>query len=62
MSPTEKFRVAAQLTSMATTLACTGIRRRYPDISEKEMRFHLVRRRYGNVLADEVRSAHNGMG
>lgn len=61
MSPTEKFRVAEQLTSMATTLACTGIRRRYPDISKNEMRFQLVSRRYGEVLADEVRAADNAV-
>lgn len=62
MTPTEKFRVAAQLTSMATTLARTGIRRLHPDLSDEDLRFQLASRRYGHSLAEEAFGPSNAVG
>lgn len=62
MSPTEKFRVVEQLTSMATTLARTGIRHQHPDVSDEQMRLHLISRRYGEAMAEEVRRAAGAQG
>jgi hypothetical protein len=51
-SPTRKMHMLAQLNKSAQTLALTGLRSRYPQASEAELR----RRLAGLILGEEAAS------
>jgi hypothetical protein len=50
MTPLEKARLVSGLSSAVTQLALAGIRRRYPDASERECRLRLAHRKLGPAL------------
>lgn len=54
MTIAEQANVMEELNDMCTTLAIAGIRHRHGDVSDQDLRWHLVARRYGSELADEV--------
>ena len=53
-SPTRKMNMLAQLNKSARLLALTGLRSRYPQISEAELRFKLAVLLLGEELAQKV--------
>jgi len=53
-SPTRKMNMLGQLNSSAHTLAMTGLRSRYPNISEAELRRKLADLLLGTELARKV--------
>ena len=53
-SPTRKMHMLAQLNRSAHLLALTGLRSRYPQISEAELRFKLACLLLGDELARKV--------
>lgn len=53
-SPTRKMQMLAQLNSSARTLALTGLRSRYPQASEAELRRKLAGLLLGEELAGKV--------
>ena len=55
MTPEERFRKAYAMTRRCRKMARDAIRRRYPGISEDELRLRFIELVYGQELADEVR-------
>ena len=53
-SPTRKMHMLAQLNASARTLALTGLRSRYPQASETELRRRLAGLLLGEELACKV--------
>lgn len=53
-SPTRKMHVLAQLNASARTLALTGLRARYPQADEAELRRRLAGLLLGEELARKV--------
>jgi hypothetical protein len=53
-SPTRKMQALAQLNACARMLAMTGLRSRYPQASEAELRFKLAGLLLGDELARKV--------
>ena len=53
-SPTRKMQMLAQLNSSARTLALTGLRSRYPQASEAELRRRLAGLLLGEELAGKL--------
>jgi hypothetical protein len=53
-SPTRKMQALAQLNAAARILALTGLRSRYPQASEAELRRRLAGLLYGEELAHKV--------
>lgn len=53
-SPTRKMQMMAQLNQSARLLALTGLRSRYPQASEAELRFKLAGLLLGEELARKV--------
>ncbi|MGC8783663.1 MAG: hypothetical protein ACP5RN_04660 [Armatimonadota bacterium] len=53
-SPTEKMRMLAQLNAAAKMLALAGLRSRFPNTSEEELRFKLACLLLGEELAHKV--------
>ena len=53
-SPTRKMQMLAQLNHAARTLALTGLRSRYPQASEVELRRRLASLLLGDELARKV--------
>ncbi len=53
-SPTRKMQMLAQLNQSARLLALTGLRSRYPQASEAELRFKLAGLLLGEELARKV--------
>jgi hypothetical protein len=53
-SPTRKMHMLAQLNASARTLALTGLRSRYPQASEGELRRRLADLLLGEELARKV--------
>ena len=53
-SPTRKMHMLAQLNASARTLALTGLRARYPQASEAELRRRLAGLLWGEELARKV--------
>ncbi len=53
-SPTRKMHMVAQLNASARTLALTGLRSRYPQASETELRRRLAGLLLGEELAHKV--------
>lgn len=53
-SPTRKMQALAQLNASAKTLALTGLRSRFPQASEAELRFKLAGLLLGDELARKV--------
>jgi len=53
-SPTRKMQMMAQLNASARLLAITGLRSRYPQASESELRFKLAGLLLGEELASKV--------
>ena len=53
-SPTRKMQMLAQLNASARLLAMTGLRSRYPNASEAELRFKLAGLLLGDELARKV--------
>lgn len=57
-SPTRKMQMMAQLNQSARLLALTGLRARYPQASEAELRYKLAGLLLGEELARKVYGAH----
>ena len=55
MAPEERFRKAHAMSCRCRKMARDAIRRRYPGISEDELRLRFIELVYGRDLADEVR-------
>ncbi|MBK9053919.1 MAG: hypothetical protein IPL78_24310 [Chloroflexi bacterium] len=53
-SPTRKMQMVAQLNASARLLALTGLRSRFPNASEAELRFKLAVLLLGDDLARKV--------
>ncbi|RLD06492.1 MAG: hypothetical protein DRI56_07990 [Chloroflexota bacterium] len=53
-TPTRKMNMLAQLNASVRLLALTGLRSRYPQISEAELRFKLAVLLLGDELAQKV--------
>jgi len=53
-SPTRKMQALAQLNASARMLALTGLRSRFPNASEAELRFKLAGLILGDELANKV--------
>ena len=53
-SPTRKMHALAQLNASARMLAMTGLRSRFPNASETELRFKLASLLLGDDLARKV--------
>ena len=53
-SPTRKMQALAQLNASAKMLALTGLRSRFPQASEAELRFKLAGLLLGDELARKV--------
>ena len=53
-SPTRKMQMLAQLNASARLLAMTGLRSRFPQASEAELRFKLAGLLLGDELARKV--------
>ncbi len=53
-SPTRKMNMLAQLNSSARLLALTGLRSRFPNANEAELRFKLAVLLLGDELARKV--------
>jgi hypothetical protein len=53
-SPTRKMQMVAQLNASARLLALTGLRSRFPQASEAELRFKLAVLLLGDDLAHKV--------
>jgi len=53
-SPTRKMNMLAQLNASARTLALAGLRSRYPDSSEAELRYKLAVLLLGEELAQKA--------
>jgi predicted component of type VI protein secretion system len=53
-SPTRKMNMLAQLNTSARLLAMTGLRSRFPQASEAELRFKLAGLLLGDELARKV--------
>ena len=53
-SPTRKMHMLAQLNASARTLALTGLRARYPQASEAELRRRLAGLLWGEELARKI--------
>jgi len=62
VSPTRKMRMLAQLNASARTLALTGLRSRYPQADEAELRRRLADLLLGEELAHKVygKTSHDG--
>lgn len=58
-NPTRKMEMLAQLNQLARTLALTGLRARYPQADEAELRFRLAELLLGNDLAYRVYGARD---
>ena len=54
VGPARKMEMLAQLNASARTLALTGLRSRYPQASETEIRRHLASLLLGEDLARKV--------
>ena len=57
-SPTRKMQMLAQLNASARLLALTGLRSRYPNADETELRFKLAGLLLGDELARKVYGVH----
>ena len=57
-SPTRKMNMLAQLNASARLLAMTGLRSRFPQASEAELRFKLAVLLLGDELARKVYGAY----
>ncbi|NJN53354.1 MAG: hypothetical protein HC804_00530 [Anaerolineae bacterium] len=53
-SPTQKMNMLSQLNTSAQMLALTGLRTRFPQASEAELRFKLAELLLGEELARKV--------
>lgn len=53
-SPTRKMQMVAQLNASARMLAMTGLRSRFPNANEAELRFKLAVLILGDELAEKV--------
>ena len=53
-SPTRKMNMLAQLNASARLLALTGLRSRFPQASDAELRFKLACLLFGDELAHKV--------
>lgn len=58
-SPTRKMQMVAQLNASARMLAMTGLRSRFPNASEAELRFKLAGLILGDELANKVYGESN---
>ena len=54
MGPAGRLRRAVELSDTARSLALVGLRQRYPDQTEDQLRARLVTERLGNELAAAV--------
>ncbi len=54
LSPHERLAIAAGLTQGVRDLAEAGIRQRYPDAGEDEIRCRLAARLYGRAAAERL--------
>jgi len=61
-SPTRKMQALAQLNASARLLALTGLRSRFPNATEAELRFKLAALILGDELASKVYGAHGVQG
>ncbi len=50
MTPAEKLHMVAVMNHAVESWALAGLRRRYPDASQRELRLRLAARRYGREL------------
>lgn len=50
MSPNDKLRMVTELNQTVEAVALAGLRQRYPDASERELRLRLAAIRYGREL------------
>ncbi len=57
-SPTRKMQALAQLNASARMLALTGLRSRFPNANEAELRFKLAGLLLGEELARKVYGVH----
>jgi hypothetical protein len=57
-SPTRKMQMMAQLNAAARMLALTGLRSRFPNANESELRFKLACLILGDELASKVYGVH----
>ncbi len=53
-TPEQRFEMAAMLTRFTFSLSWEGLRRRYPDLHEDELRIVWCRLLYGPELAERV--------
>jgi hypothetical protein len=58
-SPTRKMQALAQLNASARMLAMTGLRSRFPNANEAELRFKLAALILGDELANKVYGESN---
>lgn len=57
MTVAERALLADQLSGEVESIAIAAIRAERPDATDVEVRYELVRRRYGQALADEAYAA-----
>jgi hypothetical protein len=50
MTPSDKMRMVTELNETVEAVALTGLRMRYPDAPERELRLRLAAIRYGREL------------
>ena len=60
-SPTRKMQMLAQLNASAHTLALMGLRARYPQANEADLRRRLADLLLGEELARKVYGVHGGL-
>jgi len=54
MTPGEKIARVFELSALVKAMAVAGLRQRYPEASEEEIRMRAIRQRLGNELFEKV--------